>query len=150
MSKAKQLADAIHARLTAITVANGYLTDIGSRVFRGRTALDESHLPCIVMVEGDDNIEDQAVRKVKVAQQFIIEGHDECDFDNPNDKAHDIISDMKRAIFKGDRTFGGLVVSDKNGLRYEGRNISPRPDGAAIVAASIRFVCVFVEDLDNP
>lgn len=149
MSKAKTLAQRVADRVALVTVANGYLTDIGLRVLRGRLALDESFLPCAVVVEGDDSIEDQTEIKAKVAQAFIVEGHAECDPDNPNDTAHDIVADLKRAIFDGDRTFEGFVPGPK-GLRYNGKNFGTRPDGTNVVAASIQFTCVFVEDLTNP
>lgn len=146
MSKASTIAAAISARLATITVANGYSTDIGLTVFRGRRKLDESHIPCAVLVEGDDRIDAAKRDEVKTVQQYFIEGHAECDPDNPNDTAHLILADIKRAVFGGDTTFGNTVRN----LNYAGRSIQPREDGLAIVSASIEIGAEFVEQLSNP
>lgn len=148
MSKAKTLAQRVNDRIAEIRVANGYLTDIGAKMLRGRLSIDPSYLPCTVLVESDDSVEDRTHGKVKVAVTFIAEGHSDCDADNPNDKAHDIVTDLKRAIFSGDATYGGIMRPGD--LRYEGKNFGNRPDGASIIAASIQFTCVFVEELANP
>lgn len=147
MSKASDVALALSARIAAITTANGYATNVGAQVFRGRLTIDQGDLPCSVIVEGEDTVEDGKLSgKVKLAQRYIIEGHAECDPAQPNDIAHLILADLKRAIFGGEKNFAGLL----HDLRYVGRNIGARPDGTAIVAASVEIECVFVEDLTNP
>jgi hypothetical protein len=148
MSTASTLALNIAARLAEITTANGYATDIGLKVLRGRTRLDPSELPCVVIVEGDDEVQDNTEIRVKLKQRYAFEGHMACDPDHPNDTAHLIIADLKRAIFGGDRSFNGLVR--KGGLEYVGRRISTREDGQAIIAASIEIDCEIAEDLTNP
>lgn len=153
MSKAKDLSLAISARLAGITKANGYDTDIGLKVLRGQMTFDESLLPCTVLVEGDDDVVEQRNLDAKVLLRFIAEGHAECDPENPNDTVHDIISDLKRAIFGGDPTYGGLVRPSNNatpGLRYQGRGIGVREDGSNKVSASITFDCQIHETLTNP
>lgn len=146
MSTASTLATAISNRLKEITIANGYATDIGLRSFRGRRSLTENHMPCSVLVEGDDMPTSQALKGVVIRQTYAIEGHDACDANNPNDKAHLILGDIKRCIFGGDTEFGGLVKQ----VFYKGRNIQPREDGQAVVSASIVIEVQFVEDLTNP
>lgn len=146
MSKASQIAAALNARIEAITIANGYSTNIGAQVYRGRLSLDPSELPCAVMVEGEDQVEDRTKIKVKLAQRYVFEGHSECNPLQPNDTAHLILADIKRALFTGDLTLGGLIVE----MRYIGRSIGARPDGTAIVAASVEIEAVFAEDLTNP
>lgn len=147
MSKAADIASALSNRIALISGVNGYATDIGQRVFRGRMVIDQSEVPCTVLVEGEDRKEDDSGKNlVKLAQRYIIEGHAVCDPDQPNDAAHNVLSDIKRAIFGGDRRLGNMVSE----IRYIGRNIGPRPDGTALVAASIEIEVVFVEDLTNP
>lgn len=152
MSKAKQLAAAVYARISQITVANGYLTNIGLKVFRGKRTADESEVPMAFVVEGDDEVLGQKGSEVRVAIPFAVEGHDVCDPDNPNDKVHDIVADLKKAIFDGDRTFGGLVRGPNGGepLQYMGRTIGEREDGAKVVGAAIMFKAEIVENLSNP
>lgn len=150
MSKASDAAAAFAARLATITTANGYSTEIGANVLRGKPNIfhsdDDSDLPCIILAEAEDRIEDQKPRTglVKLAQRYVFEGHDACDPDHPNDKAHLILADLKRAIFG--QPFGTMFYE----LRYVGRAIGARPDGTAIVAASIEVEAVYSEDLANP
>jgi hypothetical protein len=148
MSTASTLEENLAARVATISVANGYLTDIGARVFRGKLKLDPSEFPCTVAVAGDNNVMDGKRRQVKVSQRYIFEGHDVCDPDQPNAKAHQIIADLKKAFFAGDLTFGGIMRPDD--LQYVGSTIGTREDGANLVAASIEVDCIFVEELDNP
>lgn len=153
MSKAKDLALVIEQRLAGIRTANGYLTDIGAKVFPGKLSLDPSMLPCVVLVEGDDDVLTQVNMQCRVVLRFIAEGHASCDPERPYDKIHDIIADLKKAIFGGDVTFGGLVkpsVNNTPGLRYTGSGKGEPPDGAVNVTGSIQFECEVVEDLKNP
>lgn len=146
MSKAADIASALADRLAGISIENGYLTDMGLRVYRGKQRLDESNIPCSVLVEGDDETQEQDDADVRLYQGYLIEGHAECDPDNPNDTAHLIISDLKRAIFSGDLRIGGLV----SGIRYKGRVIDPREDGLKLVSAAIEIDVNYSEDLANP
>lgn len=157
MSIAKQLATALNARIATIKKANGYLTDIGSGVFNGRTEINVSELPCAVIVEGDDRVVSEGpssptvgVKQVKMAQRFIIEGHTTCNPLNPNDACHDIVEDLQRACFAGDRAFGlrGIVKGDE--MAYNGKNFGERPDGTDIIAASIEIEIVYIFDLTKP
>lgn len=149
--KSSEVAAEIVARLSTITVANGYETDIGLSIKRGRRKLPiESEVPCSVLIEGNDNVDDASGRiqtaLVKVTQPYLIDGFDVCDPDNPNDKAHAMIRDIKRVLFKDGRTFGGKVVE----VTYQGKDIGPRADGAAFVQARVAIEVSFAEDLANP
>jgi hypothetical protein len=149
MSKASDIAAAISARIAQIAIANGYSTDIGTRVFRGRLTLDKEDLPAAILVEDEDRVKEQKRNLIDVSlyQTYIVEGHDVCDPLQPNDKAHLILADIKRAIFgSNDKTLNGLVLE----IQYVGRSIGQRPDGTAIVAAAVTFQCHFTENLANP
>ena len=76
--------------LRTITIANGYLTDIGAqRVFRGRRKIDDDHVPCAVLVEGDDKVIGTGVPpNLNISQSYVVGGYVKCDPDNPNDAAH--------------------------------------------------------------
>ena len=149
MSTANDVALAVSGRIETITVANGYQTDIGLRVMRGRKRLDPAMLPCAVIVERDDSVKDRGGRKqVKVAQRIIVEGHAACDADNPNDTGHQMIADIKRALFSAQLTFG----ADQRpvDVAYVGRSIAPREDGIAVVSAAVEIEVEFVETLSAP
>lgn len=146
MTKASELAITLTTRLSEITIANGYNTDIGARVFRGKRSIGEGAVPCVIIVEGDDTPTSDALRNVAIDQAYSIEAHDACDPNNPNDKAHLILVDIKRAIFGKDQNLDGLARK----LEYKGRSILPREDGLAIVTAGISINVRYVDDLTNP
>lgn len=149
--KSSDVAAAIVARLSTISVANGFETSIGQNIKRGRRKMPvDDEVPCCVLIEGNDDVEDTAGRSqsalVKVRQPYLIDGFDACDPDNPNDKAHAMIRDIKKVIFKDGRTLGGTVVE----VVYQGKDIGPRADGVALVQARVAIEVSFAEDLSNP
>lgn len=146
MSAASDIAVELTARLQAITIANGYQTDIGLRVYRGKLRLDESHMPCAVIVEDDDDSSSAQLAHCKTTAPYLLEGHAACDPDNPNDVGHQIVADLKKAIFGGDLTFNKKAIA----CRYGGRSILPRTDGLALISAHIVIAVDFVENLANP
>lgn len=147
--KAGDIAIDLHTRLSSIRTTNGFETEIGRDVMRGRRKMPgDDAPPCIVMLEGDDSPTDRPGRipMVLVRQSYVIDGFDKCDPDHPNDQAHRMIRDIKRAIFAGDATLGGKVSR----VMYMGRDIGPRPDGVALVQARVMIDVEYVEDLTNP
>lgn len=147
MSTADKIAAELAARLAQITIANGYQTDIGLRVYDGRRNLDETHMPCVVMVEDDDDPAGMQAPNGKTSMPWLLEGHTACDPDHPNAAGRKIVADLKKAVFSGDLTFG-----DKRAVacRYGGRAIAPRADGLALVSASVTIVVDVVENLAAP
>ena len=155
-TRARDIAAYLSDLLAGITQANGYETDIGLRVFRGKRRIDDDAPPCAVLLEGEDTPgETQGNASQKIAQAYVLGGYAPCDPDNPNDVAHQIISDIKRVVFsrkdltraeqiQGTTTLGGRVKS----VNYKGRDIGPRTDGAAIVFAVVHIEVEFVEQLD--
>lgn len=146
---AEEIAKLIESRMQLITVANDYETDIGTRVLRGARKIDDSWVPCSTIIEGVDSVVQGASKKApaaKISQHYVLGGYTQCDPQNPNDAAHKIIRDLKRAVFKD-----GATLGDKVGLvEYKGRDIGPRTDGVAIVFAIIEIVVEYAEDLTKP
>ena len=151
MSTANDIAIAVTARLQDITTTNGYQTNIGLRVMRGRKRLEESHLPCAVIIERPDKADRQSGQRdpsVKVTQNFVIEGHAVCDADNPNDVGHQMVADIKRAIWHEKLTYGATqkVIA----VNYEGKTLGPREDGISVASAAVEISVEFVESLASP
>ena len=151
LNRAEDVAAELRSRLLTLTIAQGAETDIGRKVFQGRRKVDDSMLPCVSMIEGDD----VPARKTnntmyELAQRYVMYAYLPCDPDNPNLAAHAAIRDLKRAVFltagKASVTWGNKVKS----VDYLGRDIGPRADGAAFVLASIEIAVTFVESLHNP
>lgn len=148
MSDANDIAIAISNRVERIAQVGGYNTDIGLRTMRGRRRIDPSMLPCAVIIERDDMVDQQTLGKAKITTRFIIEGHAKCDPDNPNDQGHKVIEDIKRAVFSDLRLVYGTNLALT--LQYKGRSIAPREDGVDVVSAAVEVAVSFVEDLSNP
>jgi hypothetical protein len=146
---ATEIAAEIEARVGQIRTANGFATDIGATVFRGRIAVNDEDVPCVSIIEGTDSVLSTPGRAAlwKIEQHYALVGYVPCDPANPNDAAHALITDLKRAIFKtngkADATFGGKVLE----IHYKGRNIGPRADGAPIVMGIVEIAVVFAESL---
>lgn len=146
---ATEVANEIKARLATISVAGGFNTDIGGTVFQGKVAITDPDVPCVSVIEGQDEAEHNTGRSslVLVEQQYALVGYAKCDPADPNATAHKIIRDIKRVIFRAkDASFGGKVRS----VQYLGRGIGPRADGAPIVMAVVEIAVVYVEDLSAP
>lgn len=149
LAKAGEIADAFQARLAAIRTANGCETDIGARVFQGRRAVDESVIPCAVIIEGNDVPTQQPglrMTHVSIVQRFVVAAYVACNPDDPNVAAHAAIRDIKRAFFTGEP----LLKNTVRKVTYRGRDIGPRADGAPFVYVQVDLDLEFVEDLANP
>lgn len=148
MSTANDIALALHARLAEIRTANGYETDAGALVYRGRRRLDPSKMPCCVIIEMPDSVRDQQPRRAALSAVFVLEGHAQCDPDNPNDVGHQLVADIKRAVFRAPLQYadGKPVLS----VDYVKRTIAPREDGLAVVSAGVEIKVDYVEQLGEP
>jgi hypothetical protein len=148
-AKLSDISDAIVDKLEGITKANGAETDIGLRTYRGRRNVDETAVPCVVLIEGPDSVTDRPGKlpTVAVTQRYVIAAYVHvASIDNPNVEASAAVRDIKRAIFAGDGDFGGRVLK----VSYKGRDIGPRADGLPIVFVTVDIDVEYVEDLTNP
>jgi hypothetical protein len=149
--------DELVTRLTAIRVGAVepagtalYNTDIGARVYRGRRAVDHTQVPCVSIVEADDVVTRQGtVTQYNVGQKFALMAYVACDPDHPNQAAHAVLRDMKRAVFrtagKPDKYLGSRV----NEIKYLGRQIAPREDGQRFLVAILEIEVGYVEDVGS-
>lgn len=146
-NKASEIAQELDTRLKTITKANGFETDIGLKVFRGRRNIDDDAVPCAMLIEGNDQPRSRAgkLATYEIEQNYVLGGYVPCDPDNPNDAAHALLRDLKKVVFSDDN-LGRKVKS----VDYKGRDIGPRTDGVAIVMAIIEISVVYVETLSNP
>lgn len=149
ITRAEDVSAELNTRALTITKAQGAETDVGTRVLRGRRKIDDEQVPCVVIVEGlDTPKQGESMRRAtsQTQQSYVLVGYHKCDPDHPNDVAHAIIRDLKRAVFRDGTTLGEQVKS----VTYRGKDIGPRGDGVGIVSASIEVTIEFVEDLANP
>ncbi|WP_042886357.1 hypothetical protein [Cupriavidus necator] len=150
MSKALDILLALKERLQSIRTADGYATDIGARVYLGREFGNDEQDPVPLSSLHDGSGESKDATRPHAgtntwARSFVIEGFDTCDPDNPLIKAHAMIADIKRAVFKD----GGLDGRVMN-LRIVGDRAMPRGAGTKTVCAQVLGVVEYLEKPTAP
>jgi hypothetical protein len=148
---AEALAAEIRRRVALCTVAQGAETDLAATVYEGRRHVSDDMIPCATIIEGTDVASmSMAGTLCDTNQTFVVYAWVRCDPSHPNLAARAAIRDLKRALFRtndrADATWGRTVKS----VRYLGKDIGPRADGASYVVAAIEFNVEFVEDLSAP
>ena len=119
-------------------------------VYRGRRVIDDEMIPCAVILEGEDRVEQQASLNANIRQQYLIYAYVPADPADPNVAAHAALRDLKRAIFRTngrpDPTWAGTVRK----VHYQGKDIGPRTDGAAFVLLVLDIAVEYIEALASP
>lgn len=151
LQSAEAVAVELESRLSAIRLANGCETDIGSKIYMGLRKIDDSMIPCTVVIEGDDIPGRGTVgTEYELEQRYVLFAYSPCDPKHPNVAAHKAIRDIKRAVFltdgKADPRWGRRVVA----VRYLGRAIGPRTDGVGFVLSAVEIAVDYVEVLAKP
>lgn len=151
LQSAEPISDELVIRLGARTVALGAETDLGVKVYRGRRYVDDTMIPCCVLLEGQDEPERKNVRATyEIVRPYAALAYLPCDPDHPNVAGHAGIRDMKRAIFQGAGRDANTLDGKVAEVVYVGSAIGPRADGAAFVVATVEFSVRYVEDLLAP
>lgn len=146
----EEIAAEIATRIAQIDGADGWITEIGTRIFHGRVQVDDDVVPCCSIVEGADQVQtgpSQRMAMAHIKQQYALVAYLACDANSPNTAARQAIRDIKRAIFRTNgapsKDWGGKVRS----VNYQGRNIGPRADGKPLVMAVVEIEVEYAEDL---
>lgn len=150
--------NALRTRLQAITVAGGYLTDAGLRVFHGRRQLDRSDMPCIVVFEGDETAAASSgvgeangqSQSMSVRLPLIVEGYVEAEPTVEGPDLSRIKADIKAAALN----FDAPALTDVDGvigpLTYVGASPLLRADGTAVEGVQCTFAVRLIEGYGNP
>lgn len=97
-----RLHKALTSALQQITVSNGYRTELGNNVFRGRNRFGETDpLPMVSILENPEQPESRASNysgKSLEVNSLIIQGFTKDEFANPTDPAHDLMADVIKVI----------------------------------------------------
>ncbi len=151
LQRAEDIAAELKRRVSLCTIAQGAETNLAATVFQGRRHVDDTMIPCVTIIEADDTPDRERVgTQYEIQQRFVVFAYVPCDPSNPNVAAHAAIRDLKRAVFltdgKPDARWGKLVHE----VRYLGRDIGPRADGASFVIGAIEVMVKWVEDVAAP
>lgn len=153
VTRADAIAEAFVARLAVIRIADGYHTDAGANVFRGRRALKPDELPAAVLVEEEDEVGDQAGPQIVARLPFTVHAVSTCTPATESRVAHQMVADLKRSLFDPAwvRTLiDQKLIDPKFGVGYTGRIITPREEGSNVIEVAVRVRVWYAEDLTNP
>jgi hypothetical protein len=158
----------IHKRLSEalkeITVANGYVTEVGPNVFRGRNIFGASDpLPLLSILEVPIPLDQREPPPDSPDSsgrwELMVQGWVEDDKENPTDPAHVLMADVKRrlAIERKKASYHG---PDSNGIFGLGRNVLRLYIGGGVVRPPdeisvkayfwLTITLDLVEDLEEP
>lgn len=151
VNTSEALAAEVKRRVALCTVAQGAETDLGVTIYEGRKRIDDEMIPCAAIIEAPDAPKwSQAGVTYETAQRFIVFAYVPCAALHPNVAARAAVRDMKRALFSADGrpdpTWGRSVRM----VRYLGKDIGPRADGASFVVVALEFEVEFAENLAAP
>lgn len=141
----------IEGRLAGIAAWDGYATDAGLRVLRSIRTLDESDLPCVVLWDDGEDVEDASgnTASMKTTLRFSVEGHIPANQPDTGCRLGMLRADVKRALLR-DRG----AVADARGaigvLTYTGSDSQSRNDGAASEAVALHFMLTYKEAYGDP
>lgn len=97
--KATLISREIQLRLQQITTANGYLTNLGVHVYRGRAALyrDQSARPYACLISSNDEPDPESRRRAKLTREYtlVITLDAAADYDEHQDA---LLYDVRRAL----------------------------------------------------
>lgn len=147
----EEMADIVAARLAQISRVNGYETDAGLRLYRGRRSVSNEQLPCVTLIEDSNEPKDRPGRSLQyeVMQRYTLLIYLPLtrpeDQDNPNAVLHKGLRDLKRCIFKpGDREDINLEGACRD-VEYLGHDMAPREDGSISCVAGLEIGVTYVE-----
>lgn len=94
---------ALTAALQEITIANGYASDLGMNVFRGKEYFgDDQVVPMVAILESPDEDFQEPPPQFSGANsgtwRIFIQGWVEDDMENPTDPAHILMADVKKRL----------------------------------------------------
>ncbi len=150
---------ALTSALQEITVANGYATELGVNVYRGKEYFsDDQPVPMVAILESPDEDFQEPAPEFSGHNagtwRIFIQGWVEDDMENPTDPAHILMADVKKRLAieaKKGRDFAIFGMgSTVTRLRFSPGVVRP-PDA---ISGRAYFWLVLhlglVEDLTNP
>jgi hypothetical protein len=153
----------VHKRMTEvlkeITVANGYASDIGDNVFRGRIVFgEETPIPSLAILEVPIPIDQlpspRSAVVTKGPWELMVQGWVKDDRDNPTDNAHILMADVKKRLIQERAKIdeGGIFGLPRNVLEmYIGAGVVRPPEEISAKAYFwLTITLEFSENLADP
>ena len=147
VSKLHDISDAIAARLANITQANGYTTDAGKHILRGKSQLNDSELPAARQYFGVISSGSEVGQRALQSVPIVIEVFATYTSD-PERTAIGLLGDVAKAVEDTtDRDLGGLLRSP---LTFESDEIIYAEAADCIVGARVTYNAALVRRYGGP
>lgn len=146
----KKILSALETRLETILTDDGFNTDAGLNVYRGRRSFDWADatlFPAVSVFDPVEEADPSHEERIDNILTVFIEGHCWADPDDPADGAHDLLADIKKAVLVYDnQTLGGLAAS----MEYGGREIEFPDDAGSVVTVRVTVKIAYPELYGDP
>lgn len=157
---AERITTAVSDLARDITTANGYATDAGLRVYRGRAVSGPDDLldgPLVVVGVPDDGetetpvqaMPDKMRQSLRLTVTALALAESEAD---PLDTAHALLGDLKRALLRPEPQLrprdAGTVLGEE--IAYAGATLYPPAAGEKMVSASLTLTVRYSERRGDP
>lgn len=145
MTRRKTIIEEIKAVLEAILISNGYITDLGNNVFLDKSEISETtSFPALNINETVDVVVSGEESKWPTLSLPInIEGFALCQPSTANEKAHELIGDIKKAVFSH-------TAVDYNEIFYVSSEIGQRESGSGLVSVNVSINIIYKENINAP
>jgi len=137
---------ALAAQLATITVANGYLTDVGGNVWTTDAQRpDTDALGLMIYSESITGAGIDRERPGKPTRDFtlLVEAAIGTDLDDAQQQIHALIEDIDTCVAAYARAQAGKPAEQVTPMRVADIAILDRPEGAAVIAMQARIVARF-------
>ena len=143
INRLRDLTSYLDGLMATVTVANGYLTNMGLAHYNGRRSLTTEDAPCVTLIVGPDEIQEQSLTKARTKQRYGFSAFVPCDADSPNDAGQDAREDLLAVLFAGGDDLDGRVKR----IEYVGHSMAPRADGDTVIQVVVEVDVTFSQSL---
>ncbi len=148
--KLQRIVDEIIRRVSQITMQNGYVTDIGLRVFVDNRPPQEDAVPCVVVGMQERTVESFLNCAAKTTMTITVTGYDRIGHVETYQRGIDILSDIQTAVENEDMTLDRLLMGSEYGLSFASDNVGFPDVGTDVVAGAVSYVAPHIRKLGDP
>lgn len=132
---------ALAAQLVTITVANGYLTDVGKNVWTtdGQRQANPDALGLMIYAESISGADPARERPAKPARDFLlsITAAIDTDMDTAQQRIHDVIEDIEVCMAQYAQAQFNVPPPQQLPMHVTDIGILDRPEGAAFIGCEV-------------
>lgn len=158
MSRALDILTVLQSRLAAISVAGGYNTNAGAKVYMGRAFLDaDKDVPSLTLHEGRptgdgfgfvENTSNNPALGARMSPEYTVEGLIAIGADAQITAAHKLLSDIKKALWGVAEC--GELAGTLNDHRFVGHAVLPHQAGSNRMAVAVVGAYSYIENFAAP